>query len=165
MSKLACWPLRIVSLAIVSSVTWCAGCRPVPSAHTVSQNYSLGDAPVDPPSVHDASYEECLTGGRIYKMYCATCHNARPLGERPFASAEVSTSHMREQAYLTGAEYRALIHFLRRWHDLGPPTPPLEPGPKRLIFSQPIAELRPDWMGASMQSAPEETESQAEIRQ
>ena len=32
--------------------------------------------------------------------------------------------------------------FLRRWHDVPSPTPPVEPSPKRLIFSQPVAELR-----------------------
>jgi len=32
--------------------------------------------------------------------------------------------------------------WLRRWHDVPPPHPPLEAGPKRLIFSQPISELR-----------------------
>jgi hypothetical protein len=130
-----------------------AGCRPVPSAHTISRNYSFGNSPIDPPAVHDGGYEECLTGGRVFNMYCASCHNARPLGERPFANYEVATSHMREQAYLTGAEYRALIHFLRRWHDVGPPTPEIEPGPKRLVFPQPMEELRPDTTGAETSEA------------
>jgi hypothetical protein len=62
------------------------------------------------------------------------------LGERPFNNVEVSFAHMRRHAYLTGKEYRQLIHFLRRWHDLGPPT--LETPPKRFMFSQPISELR-----------------------
>jgi len=43
---------------------------------------------------------------------------------------------------LTGEEYAKLLEFLRRWHDVPSPTPPVEPSPKRLIFSQPIAELR-----------------------
>jgi hypothetical protein len=120
------------------------GCWQVRSAHTTTRNYGLGDAPIDPPAECDGSYEECLTGGRVFAMYCASCHNARPLGERPFANYEVAASHMRDQAYLTGAEYRALIHFLRRWHDIGPPTPELEQGPKRFVFSQPIAELQPN---------------------
>jgi hypothetical protein len=131
-------------LAFFSFAAVCAGCRAISSAHTASRNYSLGDAPVDPPLVHNASYEQCLTGGRVFKMYCASCHNARPLGERPFANYEVAATHMREQAYLTGAEYRALIHFLRRWQDVGPPTPEAEPAPKRFEFSQPISELRPN---------------------
>ena len=49
---------------------------------------------------------------------------------------------MRDQAYLTGREYRQIIHYLRRWHDLGPPTPDVGPSPKRLVFPQPVAELR-----------------------
>ena len=34
--------------------------------------------------------------------------------------------------------------FLRYWHDIPPQTPPVEPSPKRFIFSQPISELRPE---------------------
>jgi hypothetical protein len=162
MSKLACWTPTLFSLALVSFATACAGCRPVPSAHTISRNYSLGDAPIDPPSVHNASYEHCLTGGRVFKMYCASCHNARALGERPFASYEVAVAHMREQAYLTGTEYRALIHFLRRWHDVGPPTSEVEPGSKRLVFSQPITELRPGTQRAEAEPGAEETASEEE---
>jgi len=118
-----------------------AGCYAIPSAHTFSRNYSLReDIPVDAPGCEgDRNY---LEGGRLYSLYCGSCHNARPLSERPFASNEVSTTHMREQAYLTGREYRQIIHFLRRWHDLGPPTPEVPPSPKRLFFAQPVSELR-----------------------
>jgi hypothetical protein len=49
---------------------------------------------------------------------------------------------MRVRANLTGKEYAKLMEFLRRWHDVPPPTPPTAPPPKRFIFSQPIAELR-----------------------
>jgi hypothetical protein len=40
---------------------------------------------------------------------------------------------------LTGKEYAKVMEFLRRWHAVPPP----EPSPKRLIFAQPIQELRP----------------------
>jgi hypothetical protein len=83
-----------------------------------------------------------MVGDRLFKLYCASCHNARPLSERPFSNYEVAVAHMRDQAYLTGKEYRQIIHFLRRWHDVGPATPDIEPSPKRLTFSQPISELR-----------------------
>lgn len=120
-----------------------AGCWTVPSAHTVSRNYSFGDAPVGPPGDgHHGHYDDCVAGGKLFKMYCASCHNARPLSERPFSNYEVATAHMREQAYLTGKEYRQLIHFMRRWHDVGPPTPDVEPSVKKMTFSQPIPELR-----------------------
>ena len=49
---------------------------------------------------------------------------------------------MRVRANLTGKEYAKLEEFLRRWNDIPPPNPPVEPSPKRLIFSQPINELR-----------------------
>jgi len=50
---------------------------------------------------------------------------------------------MRTQAYLTGDEYRKLIHFIRRWHDLGPAFEEVEDSPKRFFYSQPISELKP----------------------
>jgi hypothetical protein len=119
-----------------------AGCWQIPSAHTVSRNYSYGDAPVDPPGEAGCKFDDCVKGGELFKLYCSSCHNGRPLGERPFNHEEVCFAHMREQAYLTGKEYRQLIHFLRRWHDLGTPTPDVEPSPKKFYYSQPITELR-----------------------
>ena len=88
-------------------------------------------------------YEDTLTGGQIFTMYCSYCHNAPSLAERPFASYKNVASHMRVRANLTGKEYAKLIDWLRRWHDVPPSHPPVEPSPKRLIFAQQIAELRP----------------------
>ena len=105
---------------------------------------SEGPAPLRTPRPNgDAeSYEDSLTGGEVFSMYCNQCHNARALGERPFANYQNVAAHMRVRANLTGKEYEKLIEFLRRWHDVPAPTPPNEPSPKRLIFSQPISELR-----------------------
>jgi hypothetical protein len=100
--------------------------------------------PPPPPPGACVSYEDSLTGGKIFDMYCAGCHNARPLAERPFSNYQNVAVHMRVRANLTGKEYAKLMAFLRRWHDVPPPNPPspLEPPPKRLIFSQPLQELR-----------------------
>jgi hypothetical protein len=87
-------------------------------------------------------YEDSLTGGQIFSMYCSYCHNAPSLAERPFSNFKNVAAHMRVRANLTGKEYAKLEEFLRRWHDVPQPTPPVEPSPKRFIFSQPIAELR-----------------------
>jgi hypothetical protein len=75
-------------------------------------------------------------------MYCSSCHNAPSLAERPFAHFRNVAAHMRVRANLTGKEYAKVLEFLRRWHDVGGDHPPVEPSPKRLIFSQPISELR-----------------------
>jgi hypothetical protein len=75
-------------------------------------------------------------------MYCNQCHNARALAERPFLNYENVMAHMRVRANFTGEEYAKLIAFLQRWHDVPSPSPPVEGPPKRLIFSQPIAERR-----------------------
>ncbi len=76
-------------------------------------------------------------------MYCSYCHNAPNLSERPFGQFRNVAAHMRVRANLTGKEYAKVMEFLRRWNDVPPPTPAAAPSPKSLIFSQPIAELRP----------------------
>lgn len=119
------------------------GCWQAPSPHTISRDYGYREVPVDAPGCGQSDrFEDTVNGGQLFKMYCGSCHNARALGERPFANYEVAIAHMREQANLTGKEYRKIIHFLRRWDEVGPPTPDVEPSPKRFYFSQPINELR-----------------------
>jgi hypothetical protein len=100
------------------------------------------------------SYEDSLTGGQVFTMYCNQCHNARALAERPFANYQNVAAHMRVRAQLTGTEYAKLMEFLGRFHDVPPPTPPVEPSPKRLIFSQPIAELRDEQKPPAGPAAP-----------
>ena len=128
--------------AIIVTVVLIFGCG-VDSSHTYSRNYALTRTPVDPPKKR-GKFDECTTGGELFRLYCSSCHNGRPLGERNFRASEAAMSHMRTQAYLTGEEYRKLMHFLRRWHNLGPPIPEVEPSPKRFFYSQPIAELKPN---------------------
>jgi hypothetical protein len=82
-------------------------------------------------------------------MYCSYCHNAPALAERPFAQYRNVAAHMRVRANLTGKEYEKLMVFLRRWHDVPPPTPPVGPSPKRFFFEQPLQELRDQSAGAS----------------
>jgi hypothetical protein len=105
---------------------------------------SQGPAPLRMPRPGDGAetYEESLTGGEVFAMYCNQCHNARALAERPFANYQNVAAHMRVRANFTGEEYEKLMAFLRRLHDIRQPTPPVEPSPKRLISPQPVSELR-----------------------
>jgi hypothetical protein len=136
------WRATFVAAAVAATLSFAGGCE-TPSAHTTSRNYGFrGDLPVDPPGPDSEAEDDCAEGGRLWKQYCGSCHNARPLGERPLSNYHVAISHMRSQAYLTGKEYRQIIAFLRRWQDVGPATPPVDPSPKRFEFSQPISELR-----------------------
>jgi len=123
-----------------------AGCTHTP---VDTSELAQGPAPLRMPSpAREAeaghSYEDSLTGGQIFTMYCSYCHNAPSLAERPFSSYRNVVTHMRVRANLTGKEYARLMEFLRRWNNVPPPNPPLEPSAKRLIFSQPIPELRPE---------------------
>ena len=119
-----------------------AGCYSTP---VDTSELAQGPAPLRMPSPAKDSdcYEDSLTGGQVFSMYCSYCHNAPALAERPFSNFRNVAAHMRVRANLTGKEYAKLMEFLRRWHDVGPPHPGVEPSPKHLIFSQPIQELRP----------------------
>jgi hypothetical protein len=108
--------------------------------------HARGPAPLRMPSPEQPTsaccYEDRLEGQHIFEMYCAACHNARPLAERPFSNYQNAAQHMRVRANLTGEEYAKLMAWLRRWHDVPPPEEREAPSPKRFFFSQPIAELR-----------------------
>ncbi|HUY33531.1 MAG TPA: hypothetical protein VMV69_12345 [Pirellulales bacterium] len=140
-------PPRLAAAALVLAVPLAVlGC------HNTVPDYSdqaQGPAPLRMPSpqrVADASgsYEDSLTGGQIFAMYCAECHNPRPLSERPFSNFKNVAVHMRVRANLTGKEYAKLAEFLHRWHDVPPPHPSAAPSPKRFIFDQPIPDSQED---------------------
>jgi hypothetical protein len=130
--------------------TWCGGLLLALGCYNTPidvSEYARGPAPLRTPSPaaeeHCDCYEDSLTGGQVFTMYCSYCHNAPSLAERPFSNFRNVAAHMRVRANLTGKEYAKLMEFLRRWHDVPPPHPPAEPSVKRFIFSQPIPELRP----------------------
>jgi hypothetical protein len=136
------WASFLLSLIIAAVLV---GCQVSP---VDTSEYARGPAPLREPSPGregegSGRYEDQLTGGHIFEMYCSSCHNARALAERPFASYQNAATHMRVVAGLTGKEHAKLMEFMRRWADVPPPNPPVEPSPKRFFFSQPIAELRP----------------------
>jgi hypothetical protein len=142
----AAWSAVFVGLVAV--VTF--GCQSTPI------DLADGPAPLrmpDPARPCD-TYEELLTGGEVFMMYCNQCHNARALSERPFSSYQNVAAHMRVRAQLTGIEYAKILEFLRRFHDVPAPTPELGPSPKRLIFAQPIAELRGEQAPAAPAAPP-----------
>ena len=135
-------PIAVSVVVLIGALS--AGCYGTPID---TSEYAQGPAPrrMPPPAQEGeacGSYEDSLTGGQVFAMYCNYCHNAPQLAERNFANFRNVASHMRVRANLTGKEYAKLMEFLRRWNDVPPPTPPDEPSPKRLIFSQPINELR-----------------------
>jgi hypothetical protein len=129
---------RCLFVVLVLGALATFGCQHTPI------DLSKGPAPLRMPRPGEEaqSYEDSLTGGEVFSMYCNQCHNARALAERPFANYQTVAAHMRVRANLTGKEYEKLLAFLRRWHDVPSPVPDPEASPKRLTYSQPIAELR-----------------------
>jgi hypothetical protein len=139
--KRNCWLAG--AIFTLSAFVTAAGCYNTPSNYS---DFKRGPAPLRIPSPVEESacecYEDSLTGGQVFSMYCSYCHNAPSLAERPYSQFRNVAAHMRVRANLTGKEYAKLMEFLRRWNDVPPPTPPAGPAPSRLIFSQPMAELR-----------------------
>jgi hypothetical protein len=137
---------RAGSVLVLGALVVAAGCYNSP---VDVSDYALGPAPLRMPSPAKetepcGSYEDSLTGGHVFTMYCGYCHNAPSLAERPFAQYQNAATHMRIRTNMTGKEYAKLMEFLRRWHDVPPPHEgTVEPSPKRFIFGQPIPELRP----------------------
>jgi hypothetical protein len=130
------------------------GCQNTP---VDTSQYARGPAPLQVPSPAaevGASYEDCLTGGQVFAMYCGGCHNVRSLAERPFSNYKNVAAHMRSRANLTGKEYAKLMAWMRRWYDVPPPNPDIEPSPKRFIYSQPISELQPQGTTAGQAEPP-----------
>jgi hypothetical protein len=132
--------LRLVALAAAACSAW--GCSLMPTSSSESP------APLRMPSPkllgQGETYEQSLTGGQIFNMYCSACHNFRSLAERPFSSYQNVAAHMRTRANLTDMEYEKLVDFMRRFHDVPAPNPRVSPSPTRPVFSQPISELRED---------------------
>ena len=144
--KRSLWLAAYVCVLLPLGLMIAPGCYNTPVA---TSELEQGPAPRRMPSPAreeegNRSYEDSLTGGKVFSMYCSYCHNAPTLAERPFSSFQNVAAHMKVRANLTGKEYAKLLEFLRRFHDVPPPHPPLEPTPTRLTFSQPINELRPE---------------------
>jgi hypothetical protein len=151
-------------MALAGMLLASAGCR---NTAVDTSDYALGPTPGRVPSpAREAqaccSYEDSLTGGQVFEMYCSYCHNAPSLAERPYAQFRNIAAHMRVRANLTGKEYAKLMEFLRRWNDVPPPTAPVDPTPKRFYFSQPIQELRPQ-ADAPKQASPAAQPASSEV--
>lgn len=140
-----CFDRKTLALAVMS-LSLLTGCADLRSAHTWSRDYGLRRMPVDAPAgEYDGlsgngrplKYDEATDGGTLYKQHCFRCHNGRPLAERSFSQNEVSLAHMRDFSGLTGEEYRKILHYMRRWHGVGPATPDVEPSPKRFFYDHP----------------------------
>jgi hypothetical protein len=152
MTRVKCLTLLAAAGAMTMFAT--LGCRNTPID---TSEYARGPAPLQMPSPAPQAgdtYEDSLTGGQIFTMYCNGCHNVRSLAERPFASYKNVVAHMRSRANLTGKETAKLLEWMRRWHDVPPPVAEVEPSPKRFVFSQPIVELQPQGEPAANAPSP-----------
>jgi hypothetical protein len=147
--------LQVYSVYILMAGLASFGCYSTP---VDTSDFAQGPAPLHNPSpakeADSCCYEDSLTGGEVFSMYCSYCHNAPSLAERPFSQFRNIAAHMRVRANLTGKEYAKLMEFLRRWNDVPPPSPPVEPSPKKFYFSQPIQELRDQAPATAAQTAP-----------
>lgn len=138
-------PLGLVlTLAGAAGLLTSFGCH---NTQPDQSEFARGPAPLrmrSPAQGENCCYEDAVEGQRLFVLYCASCHNARPLSERPFANYRTVLQHMRVRANLTGKEAAKILAWMRRWHDIPPPGQREESSPTRFIPPQPIAELRND---------------------
>src|SRR5260370_42677778 len=95
------------SVLVLSGILVTAGCQNTPID---TSEFERGPAPLrmaSPVQGGEACdcYEDSLSGGTIFTMYCSYCHNAPNLAERPFSNYRNVAAHMRVRANLTGKEY------------------------------------------------------------
>jgi mono/diheme cytochrome c family protein len=73
------------------------------------------------PSITIASEEQSkeqrelyVTGAKLWPVYCAQCHNARPGSQFSPAQWDAITMHMRTQSIMPAKDIRAITEFLKR---------------------------------------------------
>ena len=54
-----------------------------------------------------------VTGAKLWPVYCAQCHNARPGSEFSSAQWDSITMHMRTQSIMPAKDIRAITEFLK----------------------------------------------------
>jgi mono/diheme cytochrome c family protein len=55
-----------------------------------------------------------ITGAKLWPVYCAQCHNARPGSQFSPAQWDAITMHMRTQSIMPAKDIRAITEFLKR---------------------------------------------------
>ena len=109
------WLLGSSILGVITAMA-VAGCYHTPIDNS---EFAQGPAPRRIPSPQkdgeggSCSYEDSLTGGQVFTMYCSYCHNAPTLAERPFSNFKNVAAHMRVRANLTGEEQRKILEFMK----------------------------------------------------
>lgn len=55
-----------------------------------------------------------VTGAKLWPVYCAQCHNARPGSQFSPAQWDAITMHMRTQSEMPAKDMRAIKEFLKQ---------------------------------------------------
>jgi mono/diheme cytochrome c family protein len=55
-----------------------------------------------------------VTGAKLWPVYCAQCHNARPGSQFSPAQWDAITMHMRTQSIMPAKDIRAITEFLKK---------------------------------------------------
>ena len=61
-----------------------------------------------------AQRELFVTGAKLWPVYCAQCHNARPGSQFSPAQWDAITMHMRTQSNMPAKDIRAITEFLKQ---------------------------------------------------
>lgn len=86
--------LILVIVAAIASAGWCRT--------------------VDAEEMTREQREQYVTGAKLWPVYCAQCHNARPGSQFSPAQWDAITMHMRTQSIMPAKDMRAITEFLKR---------------------------------------------------
>lgn len=69
---------------------------------------------VDAEEMTKEQHKLFVTGAKLWPVYCAQCHNARPGSQFSPAQWDAITMHMRTQSIMPAKDMRAITEFLKR---------------------------------------------------
>jgi mono/diheme cytochrome c family protein len=88
---------KVVILALIAAAVSAGLCRAVEAEEMTAQQREL-----------------FVTGAKLWPIYCAQCHNARPGSQFSPAQWDAITMHMRTQSVMPAKDMRAITEFLKR---------------------------------------------------
>ncbi len=93
----------LVAVGLVAAGTLFAGC----------QSNNGGVAAGETLEMQVASEDTGLSGAQLWAQTCIHCHNSRSPASYSDTEWAITMNHMRQQAHLTGDEYRKILEFLQ----------------------------------------------------
>ncbi len=93
----------LVAAGLVAAAALVAGCQSNNGGATAGETLEM----------QVASEDTGLSGAQLWAQTCVHCHNSRSPASYSDTEWAIAMNHMRQQAHLTGDEYRKILEFLQ----------------------------------------------------